>query len=903
MLLTGEYIITDALDTTVYLPSCIDGNHWHDPMEFGSPAVKQPTTNCLMPLTPFVEGRVLFTNYRLIILRILRPSIVPAVSYVPFLAIPNTLISSVEKLGGMRSTRNEEEYGLVFTLMTPLQFKMIIPKLQNYRKQLFKMLVASIRAPAVFTEQHVCSALFNKGVDPNSKGWFLYDPFAEYRRMGVDTSGVTVDSLNQRIDPKQIKRPLKTIGLSNSELRSGTYSLAIGFPKLIEFCLRNESANSPFAADPSAPSAPSAQQDGGLDKVVVVAAAGPGGGSAVEDMRQDLCDALNSKWVLTAQNASFTLCDTYPGLLVIPREFVAKTSKLYSAAAYRAQGRLPVLSWKDAANRFGVLLRSSQPLSGTVGKLRQEADADAEYLMALAASPVNDPAAPSGRKLVVIDARTRANVQANAFMGKGTERYDFCIVRYMNIDTMQVLRDCFVAVRQGCVTRLASCFNYRLFGRGAAAGAASYVMSDSNLTTMLATHRARREDSALKAFASLFKKKGPESPRGAADGKEDRGGREDKEGGAGPTEGGSEDSCRENIIDGAVDYDIHAAAADANELSLSDDIARAAEQPPIAADAATAAATTDAGADAGAGSHSASTGGRQQQQPAEHPPPAARAAHSLSALYPTLPVDDDGAIQQVAASRWIYQKRLVIGAAMSICENLVRRNTVLVHCADGWDRTAQLTSLAGLLIDPHYRTVRGFVTLVEKEWVSFGHRFGSRLGMLDYATWFDEDEDDDTRRPEGPAEHGAGAGADAERQREAQRDRRAKERRDDELAPRFAGRKFSPVFLLWLEAVAHFVALYPAEFEFGMRLLTHLAFHSMSSRHGTFVFDAEIDRLLCHIPLKTNSVWDGVCGNAAFYNPDYRPCSVLEGHGWPYLKCDPNSRALWLWEEFWLQHA
>lgn len=36
------------------------------------------------------------------------------------------------------------------------------------------------------------------------------------------------------------------------------------------------------------------------------------------------------------------------------------------------------------------------------------------------------------------------------------------------------------------------------------------------------------------------------------------------------------------------------------------------------------------------------------------------------------------------------------------------RTSVLVHCADGWDRTPQLTSLAMLMLDPVYRTLRGF---------------------------------------------------------------------------------------------------------------------------------------------------------------------------------------------------
>lgn len=34
---------------------------------------------------------------------------------------------------------------------------------------------------------------------------------------------------------------------------------------------------------------------------------------------------------------------------------------------------------------------------------------------------------------------------------------------------------------------------------------------------------------------------------------------------------------------------------------------------------------------------------------------------------------------------------------------------MLVHCSDGWDRTAQVCSLGALLMDPYYRTIKGFM--------------------------------------------------------------------------------------------------------------------------------------------------------------------------------------------------
>ena len=37
--------------------------------------------------------------------------------------------------------------------------------------------------------------------------------------------------------------------------------------------------------------------------------------------------------------------------------------------------------------------------------------------------------------------------------------------------------------------------------------------------------------------------------------------------------------------------------------------------------------------------------------------------------------------------------------------------SVLVHCSDGWDRTAQVCSTACVLLDPYYRTLRGLMVL------------------------------------------------------------------------------------------------------------------------------------------------------------------------------------------------
>ncbi len=81
-------------------------------------------------------------------------------------------------------------------------------------------------------------------------------------------------------------------------------------------------------------------------------------------------------------------------------------------------------------------------------------------------------------------------------------------------------------------------------------------------------------------------------------------------------------------------------------------------------------------------------------------------------------------------SKWLSNIACLIKSALIVVNAVdIEERPVLVHCSDGWDRTPQIVALAELMLDPYYRTIEGFQVLVEREWVSFGHKFADRCGQ------------------------------------------------------------------------------------------------------------------------------------------------------------------------------
>ena len=92
------------------------------------------------------------------------------------------------------------------------------------------------------------------------------------------------------------------------------------------------------------------------------------------------------------------------------------------------------------------------------------------------------------------------------------------------------------------------------------------------------------------------------------------------------------------------------------------------------------------------------------------------------------PTDDDF-LQDLHKCGWLEHIRGVMGTAARVKDLIhVERSSVLVHCSDGWDRTAQISILVQLLLDPHYRTLDGLAALLQKDLLAFGHKCAERLG-------------------------------------------------------------------------------------------------------------------------------------------------------------------------------
>ncbi|XP_077115188.1 myotubularin-related protein 11 isoform X2 [Ranitomeya variabilis] len=92
------------------------------------------------------------------------------------------------------------------------------------------------------------------------------------------------------------------------------------------------------------------------------------------------------------------------------------------------------------------------------------------------------------------------------------------------------------------------------------------------------------------------------------------------------------------------------------------------------------------------------------------------------------PVPNEKWLSNLEGTRWLDHVRSCLKKASELSMLLSERNrSIVLQEPEDRDINCVLTSLVQLLSDPHARTLRGFQSLVQKEWVSAGHPFMQRI--------------------------------------------------------------------------------------------------------------------------------------------------------------------------------
>ncbi|NXG16891.1 MTMR9 protein, partial [Grallaria varia] len=199
-------------------------------------------------------------------------------------------------------------------------------------------------------------------------------------------------------------------------------------------------------------------------------------------------------------------------------------------------------------------------------------------------------------------------------------------------------------------------------------------------------------------------------------------------------------------------------------------------------------------------------------------------------------------LSKLEASNWLTHVKEILTTACLAAQCIDREGaSVLVHGTEGTDSTLQVTSLAQIILDPRCRTIRGFESLVVREWLQAGHPFQQRCAQSAYSN--------------------------------------SKQKWE------------APVFLLFLDCVWQILRQFPCSFEFNEQFLIMLFEHAYASQFGTFLGNNENERAKLKLPQKTMSLWSWVNGTeemSRFQNPIYEANSLVI---WPAVA--PQSLQLW----------
>ena len=182
----------------------------------------------------------------------------------------------------------------------------------------------------------------------------------------------------------------------------------------------------------------------------------------------------------------------------------------------------------------------------------------------------------------------------------------------------------------------------------------------------------------------------------------------------------------------------------------------------------------------------------------------------------------------ITNSGWYEAIIILLKSSFQIYNSILKKCNILIHCSDGWDRTSQLCATSQILLDKYYRTLDGFICLIEKDWLSFGHQFRYRSGYYS------------------PVDSPSNVSNE---------------------------NQFSPIFLQWLDSIYQLMSQNYSKFQFNFNLISLLAEEIFTGKYGTFLFNNDREREEFHENNKTLSIWNYIKDNEdkfinKLYNPD-----------------------------------
>ncbi|XP_046966425.1 myotubularin-related protein 10-B isoform X1 [Vanessa cardui] len=197
------------------------------------------------------------------------------------------------------------------------------------------------------------------------------------------------------------------------------------------------------------------------------------------------------------------------------------------------------------------------------------------------------------------------------------------------------------------------------------------------------------------------------------------------------------------------------------------------------------------------------------------------------------------------SSRWLRHVAACLTFADEAAAQLSQNVSVVLQEGDGVDYSAVVSCLTQLLLDEHYRTISGFQSLIQKEWIALGHPFCDRLGLPRPGNTKEETEKEPTAQ-------------------------------------------VAPVFLLFLDCTWQLQRQFPAAFQFTETYLTTLWDCTHNHLFDTFLFNCPRDRELAVAKnFVQRPLWDweeqfSEQDIALFYNPLFgqsTPSSRQSGAG------------------------